>query len=640
MYTSIVGCGDAETRLVVFYNSSETDADKVAWTVPLRLEWYYYFGSDFSVSQIPLMRRTMEMVFGFIAPILIATAMLSIVPLLVSQPIADIRGEVRQYMVGCTMSLFSYWSASFIVDLAIWLVAVTLIWAVLLAFRVQAFVDNAVAVFYAFAMAGPSTILMIYCIIFLFNDPDGAARNAFLGLDILLLIPVIVQIARMTDPPIWLQWVYSLFPSLHANRLLVIILINVGPWKQSLGWYWRSAHARPYLIMEFVDVVIWGAILLLIESVRGWFARRGARKTFSGFAEVFKAEREKHRVTEEAIEMERLVLDAPGQFAIACEGVSRLFFNTSNEPIPAVNQVTLGAEAGSIFGILGANGGGKTTLIKMITSMLPPSDGKISIFGRDIAEFNDPTQISICPQFNTHLCSEMTAAQHFHLYAMLLRLTEDDERESTARLIQTMGIGEIADKPIIELSGGDVRKVAIALAFLGPAKIVLLDEPTASLDAVGRRAVHELILSYKGEKTFVLCTHLLSEAEELCDNISILIRGCVYTVGTPEYLSAKFGTEYKVDVGLVDDSEETGEMCSRFFAEAIPDAVLSITRPKARIYNVPAQTRKLSQLFALLEAGKRDWESSGIDYYTCSSSSLERVFMEIVRMSECNDVVE
>jgi ABC-type multidrug transport system ATPase subunit len=146
-----------------------------------------------------------------------------------------------------------------------------------------------------------------------------------------------------------------------------------------------------------------------------------------------------------------------------------------------------------------------------------------------------------------------------------------------------------------------------------------------------------MITSFKGEKTFMLCTHLLSEAEALCDNISIMIKGCVYTVGSPGYLSDKFGTEFKVDVMLTDNSDAAGAACDEFFAERLPKAKLSITRPRARIYNVPASDLTLAQLFTVMEEGKED--KAGFNYYTCSSSSLERVFMEIVHMSEGDDAV-
>lgn len=100
-----------------------------------------------------------------------------------------------------------------------------------------------------------------------------------------------------------------------------------------------------------------------------------------------------------------------------------------------------------------------------------------------------------------------------------------------------------------------------------------------------------MIAELKGQKTFMLCTHLLSEAESLCDNISIMIKGCVYTCGSPQYLSSKFGTEFKIDVGLIDEDDETQNKCTNFFQEKLPDAQLSMLRPQARIYSIPCTLR-------------------------------------------------
>jgi ABC-type multidrug transport system ATPase subunit len=130
----------------------------------------------------------------------------------------------------------------------------------------------------------------------------------------------------------------------------------------------------------------------------------------------------------------------------------------------------------------------------------------------------------------------------------------------------------------------------------------------------------------------MLCTHLLSEAESLCDNLSIMIKGCVYTVGTPSYLSDKFGIAFKVDVMLIDESQDSAKDCDKFFEQRLPTAELSIARPKARIYTVPAADITLPYLFTVMEEGKQS--NCGFNYYTCSSSSLERVFMEIVHLSE------
>jgi ABC-type multidrug transport system ATPase subunit len=422
--------------------------------------------------------------------------------------------------------------------------------------------------------------------------------------------------------------------------LLTHILINIGSRKQPLSFYWDSKtgeKSQPYLIFHYVDIVLYGAILVGIEFVRIFLQRLGARRSFGDYGDFFKKEKARHPVTDEAHAMEEEVANNPTGWAVRIVNCSRLFFNTAGNPIPAVNCVSLGVKEGQLFGFLGANGAGKTTLIKMITSMLPVSDGRIEILGRDITEYNDPTLLSICPQFNTHLCNELTPYEHFVMYSMLFQLPPEDAASETDRLINLLELEDLRDKPIRELSGGDIRKLAIALSFLGPAKIILLDEPTALLDAVARHHVHEMITSFKGEKTFMLCTHLLSEAESLCENISIMIKGCVYTVGSPGYLSDKFGTEFKVDVMLIDEGEVSAKACDKFFAENLPTAILSIARPKARIYNVPASDFTLPRLFTVMEEGKQ--EGCGFDYYTCSSSSLERVFMEIVRMSECDDAV-
>ena len=188
------------------------------------------------------------------------------------------------------------------------------------------------------------------------------------------------------------------------------------------------------------------------------------------------------------------------------------------------------------------------------------------------------------------------------------------------------------DKPIKELSGGDARKLAIALSFFGPSKIVLLDEPTANLDPVACKCVHQMILNNKGNKTFMLCTHLLSEAEELCDIISIMVKGNVFTVGTPQFLTKNFGTEFKIDIKMNDNSTESDRLCNQFFLNELPEANLSMKRINSRIYSLPADVMKLSQLFVKMQRGLEG--NCGFSYYTCSTSSLERVFMEIVHKSE------
>ncbi|EAY21054.1 ABC transporter family protein [Trichomonas vaginalis G3] len=633
------------------YAMLTTPTVPAAWDLPFMAEMkgyllgnYSLYGfnphANFNIIYSLLAGQGRDIVFSVVAPLLIAAGLTSIITTVIITPILDIQGPIRAYMVSCSLEILPYWVVTFIFDFIIWTIEVTLVWLLFVVCSIPNFSKNLGQSYYIIWICGPSMILYIYVLSFLFTNADSAARNAFIVNIILLIIPIIVTLVTLdfNDPlssikkTDWCGWIYGLFPPLLMEGYMQQVFIYYNYNTEGLKYYFKSSSsAQPYSLYVFIDIVLYGGILTFIEKWRIYLQRKAAKSNFGDYHDFFDEQKKKHPVTQEAHDMEDEV-EHTTDYAVRIHNVSRLFFNTEGKPIPAVNKVSLGVKKGSLFGFLGANGAGKTTLINMITSLLPPSDGTIEINGKDIMVENDPSLLAVCPQFNTHLCMDMTIKEHFHFYSLLQRMSPEHEARNSQRLLQLLELESFADTPIRELSEGDVRKLAIALSFLGRAKIILLDEPTATLDPVSRRQVHEMILYYRGQKTFMLCTHLLSEAEALCDNISIMIKGNVYTVGSPQYLQSKFGTDYKVDMQLNDETDKTGELVDKFFQENIPQAVLSIKRPVARIYNVPATSIELGKLFKKMEKGKRN--GNGYSYYTCSSSSLEKVFMEIVRISE------
>ncbi|KAK8898548.1 hypothetical protein M9Y10_000840 [Tritrichomonas musculus] len=594
--------------------------------------WNLEFGdkSIFSVSIMKLQLKLAQLLFSLIGPMLIVCGLMTIISLVITQPVADIRGEARQYMIQCSLKLTPYWLATFTVDIIVWIILCTIVWGIYCMGQVRTFLDNMLTSWYLMVFTGPSFIFFLYDFSFLFKDSNSAARQTFLILICLIILPMLVTVIAESDS-VGLNWFYSIFPNLLVMQALGAILMNTGSRKHSLSYYWKEKLTFPFFIMQFIDIVIYAGILIIIEMFRLKIQRKLAKKSYNSYTDFLRQLKAKHHNSDETLQMEQEVHNSH-DFAVRVENVSRLFINTAGEPIAAVNCVSLGVKEGSIFGFLGANGAGKTTLIRMITGSLPCSDGSIEIFNTPVEEIKDSTILSICPQFNNHLCFEMTPREHFKLFALLYEMDTDEGNQITEYLMSGMDLIDFIDKPIRDLSAGDVRKLAIALTFFGPSKIVLLDEPTASLDPVACKCVHEMILENRGEKTFMLCTHLLSEAEELCDNISIMVKGNVFTVGSPQYLTKKFGTEYKIDVMLKDDDDQTVQKCDAFFAEKMPYATLSMKRPKSRIYSVPADAVTLAELFSKMQEGQDS--NIGITYYTCSSSSLERVFMEIVQISE------
>ena len=578
--------------------------------------------------------------FAMMAPMLISAGLLSITLSIIPGPVSEVSGPIRKYMVSCSLSLFPYWLVTFVFDLIVYEIDVLLVWLMFIIFSIDSFIDNPDLTFYMLFICGPSFLLYTYVISFLFKNPNSAARNAYLIDIVLIIIPFLVMMlaSDSMDKLQPLYWVYALFPPMLLEGYMQAIFMEAPYVNAGISHYFSSdSSAQPYSVFALIDIIIYAFILYVIEKYRIHVQRAAAKSSFGNYGDFFKEQKAKHQVTVEAEEMAKDV-ENNHEYAVRIENVSRLFFNTEGKPIPAVNCVSLGVKKGSIFGFLGANGAGKTTLINMITSMLPMSAGTIEINGKDISKENDPSLLSVCPQFNTHLCEDMTISEHLHFYSLLHCMSKDQEKRNTDRLISLLDLDALKDTPIRELSEGDVRKLSIALSFLGRAKIILLDEPTATLDPVSMTQVHEMMLYYKGKKTFMLCTHLLSEAESLCDMISIMIKGNVYTCGSPQYLSSKFGTEYKIDLMLKDSSEEESNKVDAFFQREVPQASLNIARPSARIYNVPANSILLHELFLIMEKGKDG--NNGYTYYTCSSSSLEKVFMEIVRLSETDEVEE
>ena len=260
--------------------------------------------------------------------------------------------------------------------------------------------------------------------------------------------------------------------------------------------------------------------------------------------------------------------------------------------------------------------------MKIITGELPASSGTVNVNGR----------VSICPQFNDHLANELTPIEHFKVFSGLFKLDTSSSNDFIQNMLTRLELTEHKDKMISELSGGNARKVAVALALLSPTNIVLFDEPTSSLDPMARHTVHDIMNEYRGRKTLMLCTHLLDEAEALCDNIAIMFGGVVYVVGTPQYLTQKFGTEWKVDILLQNDSEEISRNLTNFMATNLPTARLTIKRPTNRVYSIPSTDIEIAPLFRIMKSAVEN--NIGVKYFTCSSSTLEKVFLELIIQSE------
>ncbi|MBA7473906.1 Daunorubicin/doxorubicin resistance ATP-binding protein DrrA [subsurface metagenome] len=219
-------------------------------------------------------------------------------------------------------------------------------------------------------------------------------------------------------------------------------------------------------------------------------------------------------------------------FAIQTFSISRKFGKTV-----AVDGIDLSIKKGELFSLLGPNGAGKTTVIKMLCCLLRPSSGTATIIGHDIKK--DPILvkkvIDISPQ-ETAIAENLNARENLSLMGGIHGLEREEVKKHSEELLKMMGLNNRAKERVKKYSGGMKRRLSIAMALVSDPQVLFLDEPTLGLDPQSRRSIWEHIAELKGEKTIVLTTHYLEEADALADRIAIIDEGKIIALGTPREL--------------------------------------------------------------------------------------------------------
>lgn len=224
----------------------------------------------------------------------------------------------------------------------------------------------------------------------------------------------------------------------------------------------------------------------------------------------------------------------------------------------AVDRLDLTIAEGEIFALLGQNGAGKTTTIRMLTCLLPPSEGDALVFGDSItaAPAAVKAKLNLSPQQNA-VARSLTVRENLELFA---RLWGADHAEARARAEQAMADFALTDRAndrAKTLSGGLERRLSIAMATITRPRVLFLDEPTLGLDVRARRDLWRLIEACRGKLTVILTTHYLEEAEHLADRIGIMQAGRLRALGTPAELCAMTLTATLEDAFLaLTDAEE------------------------------------------------------------------------------------
>jgi len=238
-----------------------------------------------------------------------------------------------------------------------------------------------------------------------------------------------------------------------------------------------------------------------------------------------------------------------------------------NRRLHAVRGISFAAATGQVFGLLGVNGAGKTTTFKMLCWQVEPSDGEVRIKGLDVSTHVHEVRkiIGYCPQFNA-LLDNLTVTEHLYLYARLKGLSGKSLKTEVEKQTNELDLTSFVDSRAGALSGGNKRKLSVAMAVIGEPLMVFLDEPSAGMDPVARRfmwSVVENIAERRKKSVVILTTHSMDEADALCARIAIQVDGRFRCLGNGQQIKSRYGEGLELNVKVAPPTAEEVDELSR-----------------------------------------------------------------------------
>jgi len=278
--------------------------------------------------------------------------------------------------------------------------------------------------------------------------------------------------------------------------------------------------------------------------------------------------------------------------AVAVYGLTKVFpvhFHPSRKVV-AVNNLNLRIEPGEVYGLLGPNGSGKSTTLKIILGLVSPTRGRTEIFGRDSRLVESREAVGFLPE-NPYFYKYLTGEETLRFFGRLCGLRGGPLKNRVNELLDLVGLSKARDRRLRTYSKGMLQRIGLAQALIHDPRLVVLDEPTAAVDPAGSRDIRDLILDLKRRGiTVLLSSHLLAQAQEICDRVGILADGVLVREG---HLQELIAIENQTELVINDASDEL-----------IKEIESIVKRSRAKLVERRKSTTTLERLF--LDATKND----------------------------------
>jgi ATP-binding cassette subfamily A (ABC1) protein 3 len=480
------------------------------------------------------------------------------------------------------LNIASYWIVNYIFEIVKYYSTGGICFLLLYVFK---FYKNYFYIFYI--TLGPGLISLTYIMSFFLDE--SSAQNVVLVVNFIIgnvgaiIIIVIRTVESVKNIGKVLEYIFAIIPSFCFDFSLNLLLNTIGIYFIDYPDEWLSFEPNviiekfnlllSMIIFSSIECVLYTILLFVVESRSYHFKKPTNIKLISdikdsGVIEEIKNCNKNNNINgDNDNEIINNINDKNqnGNYILRINNLKKIFKDTfccksKNKDIIAIKNLNFGIKKGECFGILGLNGAGKTTTFKCITQELSQDNGCIFINEENIVgNFKKLNEIvGYCPQFGA-IFENLTVYENLEFYSRIKGIKKDKIDALVNAMIKEMSLDEFKNKESRKLSGGNKRKLSVAISMIGNPPILLLDEPSSGIDPEARRFMWSIIhkMSTKGEKSStIISTHSMDEAETLCKRIGIMVNGEFVCIGKTNDIKEKYGYGYEINIRIkpIDDN--------------------------------------------------------------------------------------
>ncbi|KAJ3157651.1 hypothetical protein HDU89_000027 [Geranomyces variabilis] len=491
---------------------------------------------------------------------------------------------------------------------------------------------------------------------FVMGSMFSRARTGLVVSFLIILCSVLVSLASDTlfvrdSPPS----AYFIWPAFAFYRILTVL--NQAAYRFEERPYTMSRIKPGDEVFTAIMFLLWEWAFLMILAVwlgnDGWYKLK--KRTSEWFGRLGKGKSMKRQVTDEELgtdpasapfegdtdemadaevededvraERERIeAMTERRSNPLVLQDLSKTYPSTGKT---ALKSLTMAVEPDVVFGLLGPNGAGKSTTIGILTGMFPATRGSAHIAGYNLETDRDGVwrSVGVCPQHDI-LWDDLTVQEHLLFYARLKGVPPRDERRVVEESLAAVALnGAFKTRKSKGLSGGEKRRLSIAISLVGDPKVVFLDEPTTGLDPEVRRQIWTIIQQARHGRCIVLTSHSMEEVEVLAQRVGIVSQGRLRCIGTPTHLRGRFANFVRVSLSVSDEAQ-LSRACA-FVETVLPEGWTreDDASPVRASYAFSKDAGTIGTVFERMEEGA---DEAGIEEWGVAEMTLEEVFVNII----------